>query len=81
VGSETEVSNINLEGIYMYETIALDSKTILIKSGNKKELSAIMEFISEKDKGKNMDALLKSASENRKRVKDYKFIRDECYEK
>jgi hypothetical protein len=68
-------------GFYMYETMALDSNTIIIKSDNKKELSDIIEFISKKDKEKNIEALLKLASENRKRVKNYKFSRDECYDR
>jgi hypothetical protein len=65
----------------MYETMTLDSNTIIIKSDNKRELSDIMEFISKKGKEKNMEALLRLASENRKRVKNYKFIRGECYDR
>jgi hypothetical protein len=34
-----------------------------------------------KDKEKNIEALLRLASENRKRVKNYKFSREECYER
>jgi hypothetical protein len=63
----------------MYETMTLDSNTIIVKSDSKKELSDIIEFISKKDKEKNMEALLKLASENRKRVENYKFSREECY--
>jgi hypothetical protein len=65
----------------MYETMTLDSNTIIVKSDNKKELSDIMEFISKKDKEKNMEALLRLASKNRKRVENYKFIRGECYDR
>jgi hypothetical protein len=65
----------------MYETLTLDSNTIIIKSDNKKELSDIMEFISQKDKKRNMEILLKLASENRKKIKNYKFIRGECYDR
>jgi hypothetical protein len=65
----------------MYETMALDSNTIIVKSNNKEELSDIMDFISKKDKEKNMEALLKLASKNRKRVKNYKFNREECYDR
>jgi hypothetical protein len=53
----------------------------IVKSDTKKELSDIIKFISTKDKEKNIEALLRLASENRKRVKNYKFSRDECYEK
>jgi hypothetical protein len=65
----------------MYETMTLDSNTIIVKSDSKKELSDIIEFISKKDREKNMEALLRLASESRKRVNNYKFSRKECYEK
>jgi hypothetical protein len=35
----------------------------------------MMDFILKKDKEKSMEVLLKLASENRKRVKNYKFNR------
>jgi hypothetical protein len=63
----------------MYEAMTLDPNTIIIKSDNKKELSDIIDFISKKDKEKNMEALLKLAAENRKIIKNYKFNREECY--
>jgi hypothetical protein len=63
----------------MYETTTLDSKTLIIKSDNEKELSEIIDFISKKDKEENLRKLLKFASENRKIVKNYKFNREECY--
>jgi hypothetical protein len=66
-------------GYYMYETMTLDSNTLIVKSDNKKELSDIIEFISKKDKEKNMETLLNLASKNRKRVTHYKFNREECY--
>jgi hypothetical protein len=65
----------------MYETMTLDSNTIIVKSDSKKELSDIIEFISKRDNEKNMEALLRLASESRKRVKNYKFSREECYER
>jgi hypothetical protein len=65
----------------MYETIALNSNTIIIKSDDKKELSDIMDFILKKDREKNMETLLQLASENRKRVENYKFNREECYDR
>jgi hypothetical protein len=70
-----------LEGNDMYETMVLNSNTIIIKSNNKEELSDIMDFILRKDKEKSMEALLKLASEHRKRVKNYKFNREECYDR
>jgi hypothetical protein len=65
----------------MYETMTLDSNTIIIKSNDKQELSDIMAFVLKKDKKENMEALLRLASENRKRVKNYKFNREECYDR
>jgi hypothetical protein len=65
----------------MYETMALDSNTLIVKSDNKKELSDIIEFISKKDKEKNLETLLNLASKNRKRVKNYRFNREECYDR
>jgi hypothetical protein len=65
----------------MYETMTLDSNTIIIKSNDKKELSDIMAFILKKDKEENMETLLRLASKNRKRVKNYKFNREECYDR
>jgi hypothetical protein len=61
--------------------MALDSNTIIVKSNNKEELSDIMDFILRKHKDKNIELLLKLASENRKRVKNYKFNREECYDR
>ena len=63
----------------MYEAITLDPNTIIIKSDNRKELDDIINFISRKDKEKNMEALLKLAAENRKIIKNYTFNREECY--
>ncbi|MDR1338721.1 MAG: hypothetical protein LBK58_01475 [Prevotellaceae bacterium] len=37
--------------------------------------------ISKKDKKKSMEALLRLASGNRKRVENYKFVREECYDR
>jgi hypothetical protein len=64
----------------MYETMTLNPATIIIKSDDKHELSEIIAFITRKDKEQNMESLLKLASENRKRINNYKFNRDECYE-
>jgi hypothetical protein len=65
----------------MYEIMALDSKTIIIKSDNEIELSDFIDFISKRDKEKNMKAFLKFASDNRRAVKNYKFNREECYDR
>jgi hypothetical protein len=64
----------------MYETMAIDSRTIIVKSDNERELSEIMEFISMGDKKEeNVKAFLNFAANKRKVVKNYKFNREECY--
>ena len=63
----------------MYESMALDSRTIVIKSDNERELSEIIDFISKKDKENNIKSYLQFASDKRKIAKDYKFNRAECY--
>jgi hypothetical protein len=63
----------------MYETMVLDSTTIIVKSDNTKELSEIINFISKKDREENIKSFLNFASKNRKIVRNYKFNREECY--
>jgi hypothetical protein len=63
----------------MYETMTLDSRTIIVKSDNDKELSEVIDFITKKDKERNLELFLKFAAANRKVVKNYKFNREECY--
>jgi hypothetical protein len=63
----------------MYETMALDSRTIIVKSDNDKEMSEIIDFITKKDKETNLELFFKFAATNRKVVKNYKFNREECY--
>ena len=63
----------------MYETMALDSKTIVVKSDNERELSEIIDFISKKDKEMCIKSFLQFAAGKQKIAKDYKFNRAECY--
>ena len=65
----------------MYETMALDSRTIIIKSDNERELSEIIDCISRRDKEKNIKSFLQFASDNRKVINEYKFSREECYDR
>ena len=65
----------------MLETIALDSKTLLIKSDNEEDLPEILNFINNKYKKENINAFLRFASKNRTAKKDYKFNRVECYDR
>ncbi|MDR1493046.1 MAG: hypothetical protein LBT05_10035 [Planctomycetaceae bacterium] len=65
----------------MFEIIYLDSKTVLIKSDNEQDLSDAVHLITQKEKTGAIDAFLKFASENRFVEKDYKFKRDDCYDR
>ena len=65
----------------MYETMAIDSRTIIVKTDNEKELSEIIDFVTKKDKDKNMKTFLDFVSTRRKIVKDYQFNRIDCYAK
>ena len=65
----------------MCETMAIDAKTIIIKSDDEKELSEIIEFVTRKDKERNLKSFLDFASSKRKIVNNFKFNRDECYAK
>jgi hypothetical protein len=63
----------------MLETMTIDSKTMIIKTDNEKELSEIIDFVSKRDKDNNLKLFLKYASSKRKVVKNYKFNREDCY--
>jgi len=63
----------------MYETMAIDSRTMIIKTDNEKELSEIIDFVSKRDKDENLKSFLKFASSKRKVVKNFKFNREACY--
>jgi len=65
----------------MIQTVSLDSKTIIIKADTESDLAEIIEFIAKKDKQKSLDALLTFAAVNRKIEKEYKFDRNECYDR
>jgi len=61
--------------------MTIDSKTMIIKTDNEKELSEIIDYVSKKDKDNNLKSFLKFASSKRKAVKNYKFKREDCYAK
>jgi len=63
----------------MFETMSIDSKTIIIKAENEKELSEIINFINKKDKESNLKSFLDFASVKSKTVGSYKFNREDCY--
>ena len=68
-----EVSNL--------ETMTIDSKTLLIKTNNENDLPEIIDYINQKDRNKNINSFLHFASENRIEVKNYKFNREEYYDR
>lgn len=63
----------------MYETVALNTRTLIIKSDNDQGFSDIIDFVSRKDKAENIHSLLEFAAKNRKTVKGFTFNREECY--
>jgi len=65
----------------MLEAIALDSRTMIVRAECESDMSELVDFISRKDKRDNINAFLEFASKQRIIDKDYKFIRDECYDR
>ncbi len=63
----------------MYETMAIDAKTIIIRSDSEEALTEVIDFVSRKDKDANLKAFLNFAQKNRKIIKNYKFNREDCY--
>jgi hypothetical protein len=65
----------------MLEAISLDSKTMIIKSDEETDFSEIINFVIQKDKNKDIASFLKFAAQNRIEDKEFKFVRDECYDR
>ena len=65
----------------MSQVVFLDATTLLVKSDNESDLADIVDYISQKDRTARIHSLLESASKIRIKCKDYKFNRDECYER
>ena len=65
----------------MVETITLDSKTMLVKTDNESDLSEIMNFIAKKSIITEIDSFLKFAEENRIDSNNFKFNRNDCYDR
>ena len=63
------------------ETILLNDKMILVKSDDERDIADVIEFIEKRGKDEAMDKLLKFAAEHRFIEKDYKFNRDELYDR
>ncbi len=65
----------------MLEAISIDAKTLIVKGDKESDIAEVIDFISRKDKQAAIDSLLRLASEIRLDDKDYKFNRDECYDR
>jgi len=63
------------------ETMTIDSKTLIIKSDNEDDLPEIIDIINQKDRMKNINSFLDFTSKNRLIKGDYKFNREECYDR
>ena len=65
----------------MGQVVKLDATTILIKSDNENDLAEIINFASKKNKLEHVNSFLKIASENKILGRNYKFNREDCYDK
>ena len=66
--------------VNIFETMTIDSKILVIKADDENDIPEIIDYINQKNKGKNISSFLQFASENRIEAKKYKFNREECYE-
>ena len=68
----------------MYQTTTLDSRTLLVRSENENDLTELLHYINKKAKIKKQDLVnrfLDFAAQNYNTDPDFKFNRDECYER
>jgi hypothetical protein len=65
----------------MIEAISLDPKTMIIKSDKETDFPEIINFIVQNDKSKDIESFFKFAAQNRIADKEFKFNRDECYDR
>ena len=68
----------------MYQATVLDSRTILIKTEFEGDLTELLSYINQKTKMKKQDLVnrfLDFAKNNYETDKNFKFNRDECYER
>jgi hypothetical protein len=65
----------------MLQTISLDSKTVIIKADKESDLLDVINFIDKKERRKNIKDLLQFSAKNKFLPTDYKFNREECYDR
>ncbi|MCL2346883.1 MAG: hypothetical protein FWC50_01340 [Planctomycetaceae bacterium] len=65
----------------MGQVVQLDATTLLIKSDNTNDLEEIIDFVSKKNKMDHVKSFLEFAAGNKILGKDFKFNREDCYDK
>jgi hypothetical protein len=65
----------------MLETISLDSKTIIVRANKENDLSEVIDYITQKTKRNQVNSFLKFASAHRVLETEYKFRREDCYDR
>jgi len=68
----------------MYQATTLDSRTLLIKAEFESDMTELLSYINKKTKIKKQDLVnqfLDFAKNNYETDKNFKFNRDECYER
>jgi hypothetical protein len=68
----------------MYQATTLDSRTLLIKAELESDLTELLLYINQKTKTKKqylLNHFLDFAKNNYETDKNFKFNRDECYER
>ena len=68
----------------MYQATTLDSRTLLIKAEFEGDLTELLSYINQKTKIKKKDLVnkfLDFAKNNYETDKNFKFDREECYER
>ena len=68
----------------MYHATTLDSRTLIIKAEFESDLMELLSYINKKTKIKKQDLVnqfLDFAKNNYETDKNFKFNRDECYER
>ena len=65
----------------MGQMVKLDATTILIKGDSEDDLAEIIDFVSRKKRQGYVNSFLKFASKNKILSKNYKFNREDCYDK
>ena len=65
----------------MVEAISIDPKTVILKSDDEADMSKIINLVVQQGKSEAVSAFLKFAAQNRVIDKDFKFNREECYDR